>query len=422
MCSINMLMYMNKLITADANFHSGWPFPSCAGILMLKQNNQSGGPLMRCGFAIVLGAWLTSAVPSLAELPAICQRGATAQPIPLDFLLRQDALTYSQTVWSRMDTTPFDPAADAPPEDYVRSAVLAEAIEWPGALADAAAILPAKAHDLPWLLMLAEVENEMQGPVTTLLTQSRSILLPDLLPMMDRNGMTAQAAILREAMALFPKWELNPAERVLMLYGPDGEMKDQASFNRILQLDDAYPRDGAALTAARALIDSTPELKDTYQARLDALDNDARLEHLLESLRRECVPDWVYEEPEIERTYLSIGSPQAALLMMDDLAQQFQVEGTAAYWIYDSGAVIAPHLLRVLRLRGNDRVAEGLQKMLVEFPTPFPDVEKRITLVSDFPPETWERLDTAFPHDSFALLRADMLTLAVESGLLAPAP
>jgi len=141
-----------------------------------------------------------------------------AAAVPLDYLLHLEAREYHDLVVQRMDPAAFDPGGQAEWEDYLRSSVLAEAIEWPGVLADKAADLPPGAHDLPWLAMLADLEGGIFGPAEALLIRPQSILLPDLLPLMERHGLTEETAILREGMALFPDWDLNPVDRQLAIY------------------------------------------------------------------------------------------------------------------------------------------------------------------------------------------------------------
>ncbi len=112
---------------------------------------------MRGVFAVVMAGLLAAVPPAWAEPAAICQRGAQAGGVPLDYLLHLEAREYHDLVLQRMDPAAFDPGGQAEWEDYLRSAVLAEAIEWPGVLADRAAALPPEAHDLPWLVMLGDL-------------------------------------------------------------------------------------------------------------------------------------------------------------------------------------------------------------------------------------------------------------------------
>lgn len=373
---------------------------------------------MRGVLGAAMAGFLAAALPAAAEPAAICQRGAQAGTVPLDHLLHLEGRAYHDLVLQRMDPAAFDPGPSAAWEDYMRGAVLAEAIEWPGVLADKAADLPPGAHDLPWLVMLADLETGLFGPAEALLTRPQSILLPDILPLMERHGLTEEVAVLREGMALFPEWGLNPAERQLAVYSVEGEIVDARREEALRRLDDRYPRGGRAMAAAVALLQGQPELAQLYRARLDAMGDEARLDHLLRTLRRDCLPAWLYYPDEVERSYLSLGSAQAALLMLDDLAQG--LDGSLPQvWLDSSGSTLAPQLLRVLELRDETALAEGLRRVLAEFPRPFPrDGEARWAAMDGFGPETWNRLDTALPEDAHDLIRSAMLSLARDSGLL----
>ncbi len=374
---------------------------------------------MRCIVSAVMAGVLAMAVlPAWAEPAAICRRGAQAGGVPLDYLLHLEAQGYHDLVAQRMDPAAFDPGGQAEWEDYLRSSILAEAIEWPGVLADKAADLPPGAHDLPWLAMLADLESGIFGPAEALLIRPQSILLPDLLPLMERHGLTEEAAILREGMALFPEWGLNPADRQLAVYSVEGEIADPRREEALRKLDGTYPRGGRAMAATVALLESQPELTQIYRARLEVMGDEARLDHLLLALRRDCLPAWIYSPEEVEAAYLSLGSAQAGLLMMDDLAQG--LDGNLPHvWLDSSGASLAVQLVRLLELRNETALAEGLRRVLAEFPDPFPrGSDARWAVMDGFTPENWNRLDMALPGDSDVLLRRAMLSLARDSGLL----
>lgn len=365
-----------------------------------------------------MAGFLAAALPAAAETAAICQRGAQAGTVPLDYLLHLEGREYHDLVLQRMDPAAFDPGPSAAWEEYLRGSVLAEAIEWPGVLADKAADLPPAAHDLPWLVMLADLETGIFGPAEVLLTRPQSILLPDILPLMERHGLAEEVAVLREGMALFPEWGLNPAERQLAIYSVEGEIVDARREEALRALDARYPRGGRAMAAAVALLQGQPELAQIYRARLDAMGDEARLDHLVLVLRRDCLPAWLYAAEEVEAAYLSLGSAQAGLLMMDDLAQGLD-GALPQIWLDSSGSALALHLLRVLELRNETALAEGLRRVLAEFPRPFPrDGEARWSAMDGFGPETWNRLDTALPEDAYDLIRSAMLSLARDSGLL----
>ena len=169
------------------------------------------GVTMRKAMLAVLLALGGLAAPSLAEgLPPICARGAVSGPLPMAHLIQLEMTDYLVMHGGRVDFDAFAPEDLDDTEAVMAAYTLAAAIEWPGVLADRAAELPKAAHDLPWLVLLASVDSTHGDPVWTLTQGAESILSPDLLPVMERHGLTEEARVLRTAMALFPDWETLP--------------------------------------------------------------------------------------------------------------------------------------------------------------------------------------------------------------------
>lgn len=381
---------------------------------------------MRAVLGIVSAAFLAGAAPALAEdlHPALCQRGVQIPELPLDYVLQQEAARYHDLVQDRMDPSAFDTVTEPSAEELMSNAFLAMAIEWPGVLSDMAAELPPEAHDLPWLIMLADIESSNPAPVEALVTSPLSITLPELLPIMRRHGLTEEAGLLRDGMKLFPEWTLNPYDRQKLVFGFDGSAIDEGLIQAIYEIEYRYPHEGRAWAAALALVGDAPGLQAVFLDRIRNADADHRLDHLLFALHRHCVSRSSHaavgmDVDGLEAAYLSMGSAQAALLMMDDLAAGLEGRSAAMYIDLD-GALLAERLLRVLDLRGEPALADGLRKVLAEFPKPFPrHPDDRWSMMEFFTPAQWERLDTAFPEDGYDQLRAAMLRLALESGLLA---
>jgi len=369
------------------------------------------------GLLAALILWAVSPVVQ-AQSDPICQRGAVAGPVPAEYLLRQEARGYYDEVYQRMDPAAFDPGPDAGWEEIFLNNTLAQAIEWPGVLADRAADLPPKAHDLPWLALLAQIERDNTSPVSPLLIMSESILLPDLLPLMERHGLTGQARVLAEAKALFPDWQLNPGLRQFALYEMDGTEIDPDLVSAVYRLSDEYPFPGEAEAAALSLMQAVPGTEEILRSRLTTGGPEAALDQVLLRLRQECLaPEW-YTPEAADAAYLSMGTAQAALLMMEDLA--LGLDGTSPQiWLDGVGADMAPHLVKVLVIRGETALADGLRRAMAEFPQPFPRLaEGRWDAFETMPPEAWQRIDASMPEDAYDRLRAAMLLLAQDSGLL----
>ncbi len=352
-----------------------------------------------------------------AEPADLCARGARAGPVTLDYLLQLEALEDVAAVYTRADFAAFPLGDDADAVAYAYATMLPVAIEWPGVLADRAASLPKAAHDLPWLIMLAQVEADSRDPIYSLTQDAQSILTPDLLPLLERNGLTEEARVLRLAVALFPDWPLDPAERIMMVTDLAGRTVDQTLRAGLDAAARGYPTgQHRAATAALRLIAANPEVQRTYDGRLKGLDDRARLDWLLSQLREDCLAEW-YTLQEADRAYSGIGSVQAALLLMEDLAVSLEGQSLGS-WFDSPAATMTPQLANVLDRRGLHDLALGLRQGMAVFPEPFPrDPDQRWNEMGAMDGGGLARFDALMPPDAYDRIYAEMARLARENGL-----
>jgi hypothetical protein len=358
-------------------------------------------------------------LPALAQdLPRLCQRGAQGEPVPLSHALTLEMQDYFATHAGRVTYPDIDPADTASAADPMAQLTFAQAIEWPGVLADRAAELPEAAHDLPWLVLLAHVDSSYGDPVWSFSQGPESILLPHLLPMLDRHGLTEEARILRMVLGLYPEWDADPSQRRVI--DASGNVIDEDLNAALDAAHRSWPvGEHRAREAALRLIEADPGLKAGFQARIDALDDNARLDILLRGIWESCVTDW-WDLSGAERSLSRMGSAQAALILMDSFTST--AEGTSLYaWFEESSGGHSEMLARLFDRRGLTDLADGLRAGMALFPQGFPREDYlRWDAMAQMDAASLARFDTLLPGDSYDLVRADMLLLARESGLLLP--
>lgn len=352
------------------------------------------------------------------DLQPICQRGARGEPVPLSHALTLEMQDYFVTHACRVtypDTDPADPSAAS---DLGAQLVFAQAIEWPGVLADRAADLPEAAHDLPWLVLMAHLDSAYGDPVWSLTQGPESILLPHLLPMLDRHGLADEARILRKVMGLYPEWDADPSQRRVI--DASGNVIDETLNAALDAARQSWPvGQHRARDAALRLIEADPALKGSLQARIEALDENERLDILVRGIWENCVTGW-WDIADADRSLARMGSAQVALILMDSFAAT--AEGTSLYaWFEQTAGGHSEMLARLFDRRGLTDLADGLRNGIALFPQGFAREDYlRWDAMAQMDADTLARFDTLLPNDSYDQVRADMLLLARESGLLVP--
>lgn len=368
-------------------------------------------------FAACLMAF--SDLPAMAQdLPPLCQRGAQGEPVPLSYALTLEMQDYFVTHAGRVSYPDADPDDLSGATDLGAQMTFAQAIEWPGVLADRAAELPEAAHDLPWLVLLAYLDSAYGDPVWSLSQGPESILLPHLLPMLDRHGLTEEARILRMVEGLYPDWDADPSQRRVI--DASGNVIDEDLNAALDAARRSWPvGEHRARDAAVRLIKADPGLEAGFQARIDALDDNARLDILLRGIWESCAPD-LWDMANAERSLARMGSAQAALILMDSFSST--AEGTSLYaWFEETVGGHSAILARLFDRRGLTDLADGLRAGMALFPQGFPREDYlRWDAMAQMDTDGLTRFDTLLPGDSYDRVRADMLLLARESGLLPP--
>lgn len=368
--------------------------------------------------ALCLSLGLGGTVQAEGALPPICARGVETPTLPLSHVLQLEFQDMSETQIMRVDYDLMLPEDSSDSKATYLAAVLAQAIEWPGVLADRAAELPPSAHDLPWLVLLNYMSSEGSNPIWLLTQSAESIVSPELVTIMERNGLAEEARVLREAMAQFPDWGLNPAERAQQVVSYEGATVDEARQASLDALERSWPEDRLRVArAAMRLIEAEPALQAAAKARVAGLDEDARLALVMEQLWSGCMGEtWTPEES--DQTFAAMGSVQAGLLMLASF--QYTIEEASLYgWFDDSAAANSAMLARLLDRRGEEDIAQALRDGMAIFGDSFPrHVEDRWAQMQEMDEATLGRLDGLLPDDVSDRLQRLMVTLARENGLL----
>lgn len=350
--------------------------------------------------------------PPAAQSGSLCARGASAGPVPLSHLFETDLATLREAAWNRVDWS--DPALEG------RLYAYPEAEHMARIFADRAASLPPALRDLPYLLLLVEAETYPDSALFILTHGAESHMVARILDAMDRAGLKAEGALLREAIGLYPDWGNHPADRAAQLFAPSGEIADQALFDALTDLSFRWPPPtGAAAAAAEALIAADPGIARDYTGRLALLTPEQRLDWLMSRLWAECLGP--YDTPDqADAAFFRGGSVQGALLVMDIFRLDVEDYGGAIdSWFYGYGATMAPQLATLLDRRGLVAEAAALREAMALFGTPYPrDTWERQGLIEGMTAAQIDALNAIGARIDTARITAEMLVMARDSGLL----
>ena len=289
-------------------------------------------------------------------------------------------------------------------------------------IAEQQALLPDSAQDLPFLMLLAQYENT-SAPIMALALSSDLALLPELVAAVQRQGLPETGRALALAQTA-----LSSGVKVEDIWTGGARSSETgaelaAAEAGLEAAERLYPQGSAGL-AAMAMIEKDPALKALIAANLTAVDEEGAMYWLLDQLWTHCHQD-TYSADAAEQAYGALGTPQAALLLLDTIVLEAS-EGTLEYYFVGSPGDMVPVTARVLEIRGLTAEAEALRTGMALFGTPFPR-------------EDWAREDAMnkMTKDQLAQLAAlsavfdentlweEMTLIARDAGLLpgiSPAP
>ena len=362
-----------------------------------------GGPAMAEITVDGEAEWATDQTDAAAQTTdqtpgAICLRGARADALNISDLIQLESSRFEAAVYQR----------------YLEDA---ETV-WASVMAEASAGLPEAARDLPILVLLAANEQS-SDPILSLLFSPKSSLMPQILEVVNRQGLTGEARALRLAMVTFPDWDIGFVAR-LEVYAAQGSSDAALQATTIRAVVDAasrlYPRGGAEAAIA-GMIQNDPTLRNGLTAGISQQNDEQLLYWLVQRLWADCAIDWSAPAA-TQRSFAAIGSPQTALILMDSLLVEIS-EGTAEYYFTGQSATMAPELARVLELRGLTAHADAIRTGIALFPTPYPrDPKDRLNAFNRFADDQRNQLTALAEVLLDDAIWSEMQRLAREAGLL----
>lgn len=372
--------------------------------------------------ALFLGLALSVLIglsPATAQPPSdACQPGAQLS-YPLAAAIRNEAFPLSFTDGPEML---YDPRhiPDDLPEDQ-REAMLRrfadltrqsdqKAAEMRASLA---AMEPARRD----MLLLAGLDRKLDGtrPLISLATMTRPEFLDLYLAAMDRNGLPAQAAIARQALAAFGS-ETDPGKRYDMWSDGAGTIRDPALDAHLVTLEAQLAQlRPDILHAAEGLVRSDPGL-------LAGLQNpDTDVMTMLDWLTArilECGGDW-YATVDRQDPFTALPQPQHDLAIMA-LFMREAMNGSVHQFFANSTGGLAPELAEILQRRGLPEHAAAIRQGMDRLGNPYPrDRGQRHAIMDGFTEGDDDFLYELTEYADDGEIYRSMIAIAIESGLMA---
>ena len=284
-------------------------------------------------------------------------------------------------------------------------------------IAEQQALLPETAQDLPLLMLLAQYENT-GTPIMALALSSDFALLPELVEALQRQGLPETRRALALAQVALPHG-IKAEDIWAGGASPETEAKLATAKAGLEVAERLYPT-GSAGMAAVAMIGNDPVLKTIIAATLTADDEHGAMYWLLDQLWTSCYQD-TYSADAAERAYGALGTPQAAILLLDIIVMEGS-EGSLEYYFAGPSGNMVPATARVLDIRGLTAEAEALRTGMALFGTPFPREDwarsEAMGKMTDDQLAQLAALSAVLYED---VLWAEMVLIAREAGLL-PGP
>ncbi|MFN4191666.1 MAG: DUF4375 domain-containing protein [Tabrizicola sp.] len=334
-----------------------------------------------------------------------CAPGATVD-YPLSAVLADEAIGYWVEAVRRTDIL-SNP--DLLPERSLRRAA-----DYPVMMQEKTAALPTPLADLPYLILLAG-QARYPDPLYGLTYTEESTVLPEIIAVAERQGLTDVANALRVPMTLYPDWSAGPEARsqILLAQGLKG-LAGSAMRTAAALLHAAAPRIEAR---AMDLIASDAGLAASYEARRQAVDAERRVEYLLGRLISDCLAEW-WTPDEADAAFAGMGQAQADILLLHFfLAESWN--GSTHQYLWNSSGTMAPQLAALLDRIGLPDHAAGVRQGMAVFPAPYPrDTDVRREIMATFSEAQNDTLYAVTVWADDGMILEAMARLAEESGLM----
>ncbi|MFZ1468343.1 MAG: hypothetical protein WAT09_05115 [Paracoccaceae bacterium] len=347
-----------------------------------------------------------------AAVAPICQRNARADAFSAETVFDLYAQQIGLRIYARLVerwSTPVDGIIEDVTEGMLGGADAAAQI-----VAEDSAALPNSARDLPLLVILASYETS-DNPIMRLMLSPDFVLVPDILAMLERQGMTDTLHAFRMAQAAIPDW-VETSEDWARVYAADEQTELAIAKAGLQAASRIYPA-GRARQMGVALIAGDPQVAKMIIARMASEDEDIAMDWLLQQLTRQCYRDFE-TAADADRVYAAMGTPQAALLLLDSLLLELSDEAIEYYFTGPPG-IMAPATARVMEIRGMSAEAEAIRTGMALFPAPFPrESLAREDAIHAFTDDQTAQLTALGPVFDEDRIWSEMKLIAREAGLL----
>ena len=199
---------------------------------------------------------------------------------------------------------------------------------------------------------------------------SNSVYLEDALSVLDAEGLSAHAALLREGAALFgPDHGGTQAKRYARWSDGSGGIRDEAldaALDRLSERFRALPR---LVDAAAARIARTPELAALYGPLRAEADDDDRLRFLTGGLWT-CLNH--YDAPaEVAARLAALPAPHARIIVVR-IFEAEMLNGSVHQAFFNSSGALMPDVAAALRAMNLPEHAAAVERGIAMFPEPYP--------------------------------------------------
>ncbi len=350
------------------------------------------------GFITVMLVWAGAAHADQ------CRPGGTVE-YPLAEILRYEAIGYSvdntRSATSEGIEIGFDYATGYPPILAKRSAAL------PPALAD-----------LPYLVLLGG-QLDYPNPMDTLTYMPESIVLPQIVVALERQGLTEAADAARVPLSIYPDdWEAALSSRQEDISADGSPWSGGPHGETLMAASEVLHRLTPEIRAATlALIASDPAVAAQYEALRQEAGTDLQITYLMNVLWFDCLGDW-WTPDEADAAFADMGKTQSDLLILHEFLTESHHDSTYQYF-YNPSGTMAPQLADLLDRLGLPDHAAGIRQGMAVFPTPYPrDTDARRAVMAGFTEAQDEALYALTGWADDGLIWELMARVANDAGLM----
>ncbi|MBB5759779.1 hypothetical protein HNR00_004513 [Methylorubrum rhodinum] len=263
------------------------------------------------------------------------------------------------------------------------------------------------------VLMLAALDHWTSGGtgLKGFFVLSDSVHFDEALRVLDAEGLSAHAALLREGAALFgPDFGGTQAKRYARWSDGRGDILDEAldaALDRLSERFRALPR---LIDEATARISRSPELAAIYEPLRSGADDDDRLAFLTGGLWQ-CLNH--YDAPAAVAARLAALPTPHARIVAVRIFEAEMLNGSVHQAFFNSSGVLAPDVAAALKAMNLPDHAAAVERGIAMFPKPYPrETEARRAFMG--------KQDEAF-DDALANLTGDVDDGAMHAAMIATA-